>query len=83
MGTRSLAMALGVAGLLCLAGCAETSSGSSLKSRVFSGALVETRTSEGQVRRLSVTDLASWRQWHHNPTKGDGDNIVVKAELTF
>ena len=83
MGTGRFALVLGMAGLLFLAGCAETSSGGLFKSRVFSGDLMESKAADGHVKRLRVTDLESWRRWHRNPTKGDGDNLIVKAEMTF
>jgi hypothetical protein len=76
--------ALAMAGFfLCLTGCAETFSGGLLNSRLLSGSLVETKTSNGQTRRLSITDLESWQHWHRNPIKGSGDNLIVKAEATF
>ena len=84
MGTSRLWAALAVAMLaLGLMGCAETFSGGLLNSQVFSGSLMETKTPDGQIKRLSVTDLESWQRWHHNPIKGNGDNIIVKAEATF
>ncbi|MDI6852157.1 MAG: hypothetical protein QME75_00950 [Deltaproteobacteria bacterium] len=83
MGPIRLAMLLGMAGMFFLIGCAETSSGRGVKSRIFSGALLETKTSEGRERRVRVTDLEPWQRWHRNPIKGDGDNLIVKAELTF
>jgi hypothetical protein len=69
--------------LLGLAGCAETFSGGFLNSQMFSGNLMETKTPDGQIKRLSVTDIESWQGWHHNPIKGNGDTIIVKAQATF
>jgi hypothetical protein len=85
MGTiRVLATALATAVfLLGLVGCAETFPGGMLNSRMFSGDLMEKKGSDGQIKRLSVTDLESWQRWHHNPIKGNGDNVIVKAEVTF
>ncbi|MBW1991695.1 MAG: hypothetical protein JRI59_06200 [Deltaproteobacteria bacterium] len=83
MVTGRIVACLAMAGLLGLAGCAATSSGDSCKSRLFFGALLETKTPDGQMQRVYVTDLASWRHWHRNPIKGDGDNLIVKAEVTF
>lgn len=83
MGTFRLAMLLGMAGILFLAGCAETSSKSLVKSQIFSGALLESKSPDGREKRVRVTDLETWRRWHRNPIKGDGDNLIVKAELTF
>ncbi len=84
MGTSRKVAMLGMAGLLLiLTGCAETFSGGLLNSRLLSGALVETKTSDGHTQRLSITDLESWERWHRNPIKGEGDNLIVKAEATF
>ena len=68
---------------LLLAGCAETFSGSGRNSNVLSGALMETKSPDGKITRLSVTDLESWQHWHRNPVKGSGDNLIIKAEITF
>jgi hypothetical protein len=83
MGTGRFMVFLGMAGLLLLAGCAETFTGGGRSSPVLSGALMETKSPEGKITRLSVTELASWQHWHRNPVKGSGDNLIIKAEITF
>lgn len=80
MGAWRTLAAMAVAGLLLgLMGCAGTFS----KSRLLSGTLMENQTSEGQVQRLRITQLDSWRLWNRNPIKGSGDNVVLKAERSF
>lgn len=76
---RTLAAMAAVGLLLGLMGCAGTFS----QSRLLSGTLMENQTSEGQVQRLRVTHLESWRSWHRNPIKGSGDNVLLKAERSF
>jgi hypothetical protein len=44
---------------------------------------MENQSPDGQVQRLRITNLESWRLWHRNPIKGSGDNVIMKAELTF
>ena len=83
MGTGRLMVFLGMAGLLFLAGCAETFTGGGRNSPVLSGALMETKSPDGNMKRLSVTELAPWQHWHRNPIKGSGDNLIIKAEITF
>ena len=84
MGTSRFLAAVAVASLvLGLLGCAEMFSGGPLNSRMLSGNLMETKTPDGQIKRLSVTDLESWRSWHPNPIKGNGDSIILKAQATF
>lgn len=75
-----LAMAVFVLGLL---GCAETFSGGLLNSRLFSGALAESKDTYGRTQRLSVEGLESWHYWQKNTHKGDGTNLIVKAQATF
>ncbi len=83
MGKHLRAALLALVGvLLILGGCADTFS-EGLNSRLLSGALVETKGSDGQVQRLSVNSLEPWDRWQHNPIKGDGDSCILKAEATF
>jgi|UniRef100_A0A7C3WPY5 hypothetical protein len=77
MGALRTLTRLAMAGLfLSLTGCAGSS-------RLLSGALMENQSPDGQVQRLRITNLESWRLWHRNPIKGSGDNVIMKAELTF
>jgi hypothetical protein len=75
-----LAVALFILGLI---GCAETLSGVSFNSRMFSGALVENKDIDGKTQRLNIEGLESWQRWHPNTHKGDGANVIVKAQATF
>lgn len=84
MGKRQLLAALaGVAVVLGLPGCAETLSKGWLNTRMVSGSLAEQQDSGGQRQRLSVEGLESWQLWHQNTHKGDGANVMVKAQTTF
>jgi hypothetical protein len=84
MGTCRLWSALAVVVFfLGLVGCAETFSGGLFNSRMLSGALMENKDIDGRTQRLSVEGIESWQRWHQNTHKGDGANLIVKAEATF